>query len=44
MHASIVWLVMRWEERPSPDDRHVYWMDAISVASIADVVALLQSP
>ena len=43
MHASIVWLVMRWEECPSPDDRHVYWMDAISIASIADVVALIQS-
>jgi hypothetical protein len=42
MHASIVWLVTSWEERPPIDGLHVYWLRAISVASIADVVALLQ--
>lgn len=42
MHASVVWLVTSWEERPSIDGVHIYWLDAISVASIADVVALLQ--
>ena len=42
MHFSIVWLVTRWAERPSVDGCYVYWLDAISVASIADVVALLQ--
>jgi hypothetical protein len=42
MHASIVWLVTSWEERPPIDGLHVYWLQAISVASIADVVALLQ--
>ena len=41
MHASIVWLVTSWEERPPIDGLHVYWLRAISVASIADVVALL---
>jgi hypothetical protein len=42
MHASIVWLVTSGEEHPPIDGLHVYWLRAISVASIADVVALLQ--
>ncbi len=41
MHVSIVWLVTSWEERLPIDGLHVYWLRAISVASIADVVALL---
>jgi hypothetical protein len=42
MHLSIVWLVARWEDRPPVDGVYIYWLDAISVASIADVVALLR--
>jgi hypothetical protein len=42
MHLSIVWMVVRWEERKPIDGVRAYWLDAISVASIADVVALLQ--
>jgi hypothetical protein len=42
MHASIVWLVTSWGEHPPIDGLHVYWLRAISVASIADVVAMLQ--
>jgi hypothetical protein len=35
-------MVVRWEERKPIDGVRAYWLDAISVASIADVVALLQ--
>jgi hypothetical protein len=42
MHASIIWLVTSWEERPQLDGLRIYRLRAVSVASIADVVALLQ--
>ena len=42
MHLSIIWLVVRWEERKPIDGVRAYWLDAISVASIVDVVTLLR--